>query len=116
MPRSAAPHLVSRCDLAGAAPLPAGLNRTTTESHALRRLDSDEVEAACDHGLRRPDEGDPKGPRSPAFEHAVIVVEAVEVVGDVGDVDGEGVRPAPLGRLGDDARELHEALDERALL
>ncbi len=46
----------------------------------------------------------------------MVVVEAVEVVGDADRVRGERVRPAPLGRLGDDLGELGQALDELPLL
>ena len=36
-------------------------------------------------------------------EHLVMVVEAVEVVGEPDRVGRDRVRPPPLGRLGDDA-------------
>src|SRR5690242_18417119 len=49
--------------------------------HPLRRLDPDEVERPCDHALRRPAEREPER-LLVALEHAVLVVEAVEVVGD----------------------------------
>ena len=49
-------------------------------------------------------------------EHLVVVVEAVEVVGDADRVGRDRMRRAPLGRLGDDLRELGEPLDEVALL
>ena len=49
-------------------------------------------------------------------EHLVVVVEAVEVVGDADRVVRDRVRAAPLGRLGDDGRELGEPLDQVALL
>ena len=51
-----------------------------------------------------------------ALEHAVLVVEAVEVVGDADRVRRQRLRPAPLDRLRDDAGELGEPLDQLALL
>ena len=51
-----------------------------------------------------------------ALEHAVLVVEAVEVVGDADRVGRDRVRPAALGGLRDDARELGQPLDQLALL
>ena len=51
-----------------------------------------------------------------AADHAVMVVEAVKVVRDTDRVRRQGVRRAALGRIGDDARELREPLDELALL
>ncbi len=46
----------------------------------------------------------------------MLVVEAVERVGDLDRVVGQRVRATPLGRLGDDGRELGEPLDQFALL
>ena len=50
------------------------------------------------------------------LEHAVVVVEAVEVVGDADGVRRQRVGRAPLGGFGDDGRKLDEPLDEAALL
>ena len=44
-----------------------------------------------------------------ALEHAVVVVEAVEVVRDADRVRRDRLRPAPLRRLGDDRREARRA-------
>ena len=63
-----------------------------------------------------PAERQPEGLRLPGFEHAVVVVEAVEVVGDADRVRRERMRPPPLRRLRDHARKLGEALHELALL
>ena len=49
-------------------------------------------------------------------EHLVVVVEAVEVVGDADRVGRDRVRAAALGRLGDDRGKLGEPLDQVALL
>ena len=49
-------------------------------------------------------------------QHPVVVVEAVEVVGEPDRVHRDRVRAAPLGRLAHDGRELGEPLDELALL
>ena len=63
-------------------------------------LDPDEIEGPRDHALRGEGEREPEGLLL-ALEHAMLVVEAVEVVGDADRVGREGVRPAALGRLGD---------------
>ena len=46
----------------------------------------------------------------------MLVVEAVEVVGDPDRVVRQRVRPAPLDRLLDDPGELDEPLDQLPLL
>jgi hypothetical protein len=51
-----------------------------------------------------------------ALEHAVLVVEAVEVIGHADRVGRQPVRATPLDRLLDDARELDEPLDQLPLL
>src|SRR5690348_17769075 len=61
--------------------LRSGACRALTASHPVRCLDSDEVETGCDHPLRRHAEAQPEGLLL-ALEHAMLVVEAVEVVGD----------------------------------
>ena len=62
-------------------------------SHPLRCLDPDEVEAARDHGSRRTAEAEPERLLL-ALEHAVLVVEAMEVVGDADRVGGNALRAA----------------------
>ena len=76
--------------------------------HALGRVDPDEVETARDHGLRRAAEREPERLLL-ALEHAVLVVEAVEVVGDADRVLRDPLRPALLRRVGDDRREARRA-------
>ena len=80
-------------------------------SHALGGLDADEVEAAREDCLASRRQSPSRNGCSLAPEDAAVVVEAVEVVGDPDGVDRDGMRPAPLGRLGDDGRELGQALD-----
>ena len=70
---------------------------------------------AGDHVLHRTHELEPKRLLL-RLEDAVLVVEAVEVVGDADRVDRDRVRRPPLGRLRDDGGELEEALHELALL
>src|SRR5215211_2200657 len=84
-------------------------------SHSVGRLHPDQVEAPRNHRLRRPAEGEPECLRV-TLEHAVLGVEAVEVVSHADGVVRDRVRPAPLGRLGNDARKLQQALDEVPLL
>src|SRR5581483_5807081 len=76
-----------------------------TALHPLRCLDADELKRACDHRLRRTAEREAEGLLL-ALEDAVLVVEAVEVVGDADGVGGDGLRPTPLGRLRHDGGEL----------
>src|SRR5579859_4615156 len=94
----------------GAAPATAG------RLHPFGSFHADQIEGPLHDGLRREAEAEPERLRVAAVEHAMLVVEAVEVVGDVDRVVRELVRAAPLGRLGDDGGELDEALDELALL
>src|SRR5438132_10400362 len=94
----------------GAAPATAG------RLHPFGCFDADEVERAFDDRLRRAAKAEPERLRVAAVEHAVLVVEAVEVVGDVDRVVRELMRAAPLGRLCDDGGKLDEALDQLALL
>ena len=49
-------------------------------------------------------------------DHLVVVVEAVKVVGEPDRVRRNRVRRPPLGRLGDDARELEDPFHEIAFL
>jgi hypothetical protein len=51
-----------------------------------------------------------------ALEDAVLVVEAVEVVGDANRVLRDSLRAALLCRIGDDCRQFREPLDQLALL
>src|SRR5581483_5108141 len=71
------------------------LTRASYELHPLRRLHRDEVEAAGDHALRRPAEGEPERLLL-ALQHPMMVVEAVELVGDPDRVRRDRVRAAPL--------------------
>src|SRR5215471_5105805 len=61
--------------------------------HPLRRLDSDEIETARHDELGRTAEGQPER-LVLRFEHAMLVVEAVEVVGDPDRVGRNRMRPA----------------------
>src|SRR5438270_9539069 len=83
--------------------------------HALGRFHSDEVERARDDRLRGPAQAEAERLRV-AAEHAMLVVEAMEIVGHADRVGRQRVRAAPLRRLGDDPRELGEPLHEVALL
>src|SRR5437868_9873533 len=69
-----------------------------TALHPFRCLDADELEAARDHRLGRPAQREPECLLL-ALEHAVLVVEAVEVVGDADRIGGNALRPPPLRRL-----------------
>src|SRR2546425_2233561 len=80
-------------------------------SHSIWSLDADEVEAASDHRLSRPDEHQAEL-LGFALQHPVVVVEAVEVVGDADRVVRQGVRAAPLDGLRDYLRELRQPLDQ----
>ena len=74
----------------------------------LRCVDPDEVEAARDHGLRRAAEREPEASLL-ALEHAMLVVEAVEVVGDADRVRGMRLRPALRGGVRGDRRAARRA-------
>src|SRR5262249_8792588 len=87
--------------------LRSGTARALTGSHPVRCLDSDEVEAARDHGLRRPAEAEPERLLL-ALEHAMLVVEAVEVVGDPDRVGGNTLRAARRERVRGERRQLCE--------
>ena len=78
------------------------------------RFDADEVEAAGDHRLRCAAETEPERLLL-ALEHAVLVVEAVEVVRHADRVLRDRLRPAFRDRLLGDGRELGEPLDQLAL-
>src|SRR3954453_10596384 len=92
-----------------------GACRALTASHPFRCLDSDEVEAACDHSLGRAAEPEPECLLL-ALEHSVLVVEAVEVVGDADRVSRDPLRATPDERFRSDPRQLGEALHELTLL
>src|SRR5262245_25342499 len=96
----------------GAAPATAG----SYALHAFGRDDADQIQRPGDDYLRRAAEAESKGLRLAAFEHAVVMVEAMEIVGEVDGVVGELMRGAPLGRLCDDGRELDESFDQGPLL
>src|SRR4029079_9202950 len=84
-------------------------------SHALRGLDAEQVEADGDHRLRGRAERQAEA-LCLRLEHAVVVVEAVEVVRDADRVRREGVRAAALRRLPHDAGQLEKPLHELTLL
>src|SRR5262249_29382882 len=73
--------------------LPVALRRAYARArrilHPLGRRDADKIEAAGDHDLRRTDEREPERALL-ALEHAVLVVEAMEVVGDPDRVGRQG--------------------------
>src|ERR1700688_21677 len=92
-----------------------GACRALTALHPVRCFDADELQAARDHRLRRPAEAEPEGLLL-ALEHAMLVVEAVKVVGDADGVRRDRLRPAMLGRLAQYAGELGEPFDELSLL
>ena len=83
--------------------------------HAVRRLDPDEIEGARDHLLRGAAEGEPEGLLL-ALEHAMLVVEAVEVVGDADRVGRYPLRAALLGGVRGDEGQLGQTLDQLTLL
>src|SRR4051794_8351800 len=83
--------------------------------HALGRFDAHEVERARDHELRRPHEREPERLLG-RVEHAVMVVEAMEVVGHADRVVRDRLRAAPLGRLARDRGKVGKPLDQIALL
>src|SRR5690242_9882446 len=73
--------------------LRSGACRALTGSHPFRRLDADEIETGCDHPLRRHAETEPERLLL-ALEHAMLVVEAVEIVGDADRMGRDRLRPA----------------------
>src|SRR5262249_30976599 len=79
--------------------------------HPFGRLDADQVEAPCDHHRGGADGAGGEG-FAPRADHPMVVVEAVEVVGDPNRVDRDRVGRTALGRLGHDRREVRQALDE----
>src|SRR5215471_795453 len=83
--------------------------------HPLRRVDPDQIKAAGDDALCSEAEPEPEA-FALRFEHAVLVVEAVEVVCNADRVRRDRVGAASLSRLPDDLRELQQPLDELALL
>src|SRR6185503_14965843 len=108
-----APASVTRTS--SSAMLRSGACRALTVSHPFRCLDADEVEAARNDRLRRATEAEPERLLL-ALEHAVLVVEAVEVVGDPDRVGGNSLRPALHERVRDDGGKLREPLHELPLL
>src|SRR4051812_12764012 len=92
-----------------------GACRALTASHPFRCLDPDEVEAARDHGLGGAAESEPESLLL-ALEHSVLVVEAVEVVGDADRVSRDPLGPPPGDRLRGDPRQLGKPLHELTLL
>src|SRR3954452_2294401 len=108
-----APASVTRTS--SSAMLRSGACRALTASHPFRCLDPDEVETARDHGLGRTAKAEPERFLL-ALEHAVLVVEAVKVVGDSDRVGRNALRSALHERLGYDRRQLDEPLHELAFL
>src|SRR5689334_12594161 len=95
--------------------LRSGAARALIGSHPVRCLDADEVEGPRDHRLRRAAEAEPERLLL-ALEHAMLVVEAVEVVCDADRVRRDALRAAAVGRLPRDRRELGEPFHEVAFL
>src|ERR671935_2549847 len=91
------------------------LTRGILWSHPLGRFHADQVERTRDHRLRRAAQAEPER-LGVALQHAVLVVEAMEVVGCADGVGRQRVRAAPLRRLGDDAGKFGQPLHELALL
>ena len=83
-------------------------------SHALGRVDPDQVEAPRDHRLRGPAEPEAKR-LLVAAENTAVVVEAVEIVGEPDRVDRDRVWRTPFRCLCDERRELGDPLEELAL-
>ncbi len=84
--------------------------------HPVGRVDADEIEAARDHGAASRGRDRAGTPAARSREHAVLVVEAMEVVGDADRVGRDSLRAALRRRVGSDGRELGEPLDQLALL
>src|SRR5690349_16879415 len=78
-----------------APPLLVVLRRTYARGailHSFRRVDPDEVEAPRDHRLRRAAQREPER-LLVALEHAMLVVEAVKVVGHADRILRDRLRP-----------------------
>src|SRR3954447_12502424 len=83
--------------------------------HTVGGVDADELQARGDHLLGRAAEREAESFLL-ALEHAMLVVEAVEVVGDADRVGRNRLRAALHRCVGDDRGELGEALDQLPLL
>src|SRR5437870_1176533 len=94
--------------------LRSGAVRGFIGSHPVRCLDADKVEAARDDRLRGAAEGEAEALLL-ALEDAMLVVEAVEVVGDADRVRGDPLRPALRRGVCDDGGGLREPLDQLLL-
>src|ERR1043165_456186 len=70
--------------------------RRGRESHPVRSLDPEQVEAPGDHALRRETQPQPERLGGVA-EHAAVVVEAMEVVGESDRVRRQELRAAAIG-------------------
>src|SRR5437899_10515501 len=92
-----------------------GAVRALTGSHPFRCLDSDEVEAAGDHRLRRATETEPERLLL-ALEHAMLVVEAVEVVREADRVRRHSLRASLDEGIRGHRRQLGKPLHELPLL
>src|SRR5690242_15764658 len=113
--RAAAIAAASVTRTSSIAMLRSGAARALIGSHPFRCLDADEVEAARDHRRRGAAEAEPERLLL-ALEHSVLVVEAVEVVGDPDRVGRNPLRAALHERVGGDGGQLGEPLDELSLL
>src|SRR5438445_6143167 len=83
--------------------------------HPVRRVDPYEIEAARDDGPRRAAEAQPERFLL-ALEHTMLVVEAVEVVGDPDRIGRNSLRAALDERVLGDRGQLGEPLHELPLL
>src|ERR1700758_642297 len=107
--RAAAIAAASVTRTSSSAMLRSGAVRALMGSHPVRCLDADEVEAAGDHGPRRLAEAEPES-LLPTLEHAMLVVEAVEVVGDADRVGRDALGAALRERVGGHRGKHGEAL------
>src|SRR5437879_7108812 len=113
--RAAAIAAASVTRTSSIAMLRSGACRALIGSHPFRRVDPDEAEAASDDSLRRAAKAEPECLLL-ALEHAVLVVEAMEVVGDADRVGRDALRAAFRQRVGDDGGQLGEPLHKLPLL
>src|SRR5436305_4760642 len=113
--RAAAIAAASVTRTSSIAMLRSGACRALMGSHPVRCLDADEVEAARDHRLRRAAEAEPER-FLVALEHPVLLVEAVEIIGDADRVGRNGLRASFGEGVLHDAGQLGEPLHELTLL
>src|SRR5438067_8472776 len=113
--RAAAIAAASVTRTSSIAMLRSGACRALIGSHPFRRVDPDEAEAASDDSLRRAAKAEPECLLL-ALEHAVLVVEAMEVVGDADRVGGHALGATLHEGVGDDRRQPGAPLHELPLL